>query len=260
MSALTRPSGPLPARVYWIRRGIVLLVALLLVVLFAKVLGGGSDGKGDADARAEAASGEVRTSADDQDEPAAGATGQRKGKGAKAPLADPDGDCDPADVTITPLIKTVANDGSIDFEVAVTGAEPACTWTFSRQTVALKITSGRDEVWSSQQCRRMLPEKDLVVRSGVQSKVALTWDGRRSDDGCTRRRGWAQPGYYHAVIAAMGGEPTDVQFRVTPPPTEVVTVTPKPRPAKKSTAKPAEPTRRDAESPTVLESSPTGRG
>lgn len=259
MSALTRPSGPLPARVYWIRRGIVLLLALLLVFLFAKVLGGGSDGKADPDAQAEAASGEVSGTEEDAAE-SADEAGGTKGKAGKAPLAEPDGECDPAEVTITPLIKKVANDGKIDFKVAVTGSRPACSWTFSRETVALKIISGRDEVWSSQQCQGMLPAKDLVVRSGVHSKVSLTWDGRRSDAGCTRRRGWAQPGYYHAIIAAMGGEPTDVQFRVTGPPTEVVTVTPKPKPARKPAAKPAEPTRRDAESPTVVETSPTSRG
>lgn len=259
MSAVTRPSGPLPARVYWIRRGVVLLVALLLVLLFAKVLGGSSDGKGDPEAQAEAASGEV-SSTEDAGQSAGEASGQPEGRAAAAPPADPDGDCDPADLTITPLVKKVANDGRIDFKVAVTGTAAACSWTFSNQTVALKITSGRDEVWSSQQCRSMLPRKDLVVRSGVPSKVALTWDGRRSDDGCTRRRGWAQPGYYHAITAAMGGEPTDVQFLVTGPPTEVVTVTPRPRPAEKPTATPAEPTRRDAESPTVVETSPTRGG
>lgn len=252
MSTLTRPNGPLPARVYWIRRGIVLLVALLLVTVIAKVLGGGSDGKGDADARAEAASGEVSSTAPEPSasatEPARKGKKGRKDKKAKEPLARPDGECDPADITIKPLLKAVANDGKIDFKVAVTGAEPACTWTFSNQSVALKISSGSDEVWSSQQCRT-LPTRDIVVRSAVERRVALTWDGRRSDDGCTRARGWAQPGYYHAVIAAMGGEPTDVQFRVTRPPTEVVTVTPKPKPRKKK----GEPTRRDAESPTVVE-------
>lgn len=243
MSALTRPSGPLPARVYWTRRGLVLVVALLLVFATGKVLGGGSDGKGEGDATAEAASGEIDSEPRETraTERATQSTQQRQGKKrAKAPLASPDGPCDPADITITPVIGTVANDGSIDYRVAVTGAEPACTWTFSQQTVALKITSGSDEVWSSQQCRT-LPNRDIVVRSAVERRIALTWDGRRSDDGCTDRRGWARPGYYHVVVAALGGEPSDGQFRLTRPPTEVVTVTPKPepKPKKKASDKPS---------------------
>jgi len=261
MTALTRPSGPLPARVYWTRRAIVLVVALLLVFVVGKVLGGGSDGKGDGDAKAEAASGEVsETEASESgtgNDVATPAKGKKAAKAAKEPLAAADGECDPADITITPALRTVANDGEIDFKVAVTGAEPACTWTFSQQTVALKISSGSDEVWSSQQCRAMLPTRDLVVRSAVERNVSLTWDGRRSDDGCTTRRGWAQPGYYHAVTAALGGDPTDVQFRITRPPTEVVTVTPKPKPTKKASDRASE----DAsEKPTAsVEPSASGR-
>ena len=45
MSSLTQPRGPLPARVYWTRRLILLAVAALLLVTLARVLTGGSDGK-----------------------------------------------------------------------------------------------------------------------------------------------------------------------------------------------------------------------
>lgn len=240
MSSLTQPRGPLPARVYWVRRGIVLLVALLLVFVIGKVLGGGSDGQGDAGAQAEAASGQISEGGDgegagdaDQTGSASDEPAQRKGtkgkRGRKAPLAAPDGECDPADITIKPLIGTVGNDGDIDYEVAVTGAQPACTWRFSNETVALKITSGSDLIWTSQHCRK-LPTRDVVVRSAVPRQIALSWSGRRSDSECSGTGEWALPGSYHVVAAAMGGEPTDVQFRLTRPPTEVVTVTPKPRP------------------------------
>lgn len=248
MSSLTQPRGPLPARVYWIRRGAVLLVALLLVFTFAKVLGGGSDGKSDAEGTATAASAEQKSeSAPDRAATpkatgASGASGEpaggRKGKKAeKAPLARPDGPCDPADVVVEPVIGTVGNDGDIDYKVAVTGAEPACTWTFSNETVALKIVSGSDLIWTSQQCRT-LPTRDIVVRSAVERRIALSWDGRRSDSTCSGTGKWALPGAYHVVVAAMGGEPTDVQFRLTRPPTEVVTVTPKPKPTKQASEKP----------------------
>ena len=45
MPSTVRPRGPLPARVYWTRRIVVLAVPLLLVVVLARVLGGSSDGK-----------------------------------------------------------------------------------------------------------------------------------------------------------------------------------------------------------------------
>src|SRR5690349_3110062 len=43
MASTVRPRGPLPARVYWTRRIVVLAVPLLLVVVLARILGGSSD-------------------------------------------------------------------------------------------------------------------------------------------------------------------------------------------------------------------------
>src|SRR4051812_32064154 len=48
MPALTR--GPLPARVYWGRRSLVLGTAVLLVIGIARLLGGASDASGDGEA------------------------------------------------------------------------------------------------------------------------------------------------------------------------------------------------------------------
>src|SRR5215207_9776436 len=45
MPTTVRPRGPLPARVYWTRRLVVLVVPVLLVVVLARVLGGSADGK-----------------------------------------------------------------------------------------------------------------------------------------------------------------------------------------------------------------------
>ena len=45
MPTTVRPRGPLPARVYWTRRIVVLGIPLLLVVVLARVLGGSSDAK-----------------------------------------------------------------------------------------------------------------------------------------------------------------------------------------------------------------------
>ena len=53
MPALTR--GPLPARVYWVRRMLVLGTALLLMFGIARLLGNGSDGSSGADRAAQVA-------------------------------------------------------------------------------------------------------------------------------------------------------------------------------------------------------------
>lgn len=243
MSSLAQPRGPLPARVYWIRRAVVLLIALVVVFTLAKLLGGGSDGRSDEGAQATTASGEQKpTSTTSSKAPSTPAPTTPAPAAAPAPsgqpLAEPKGACDPEDIVVRPVIGRSAGGQNVPFKLAVTGKEAACTWTFSQKSVALKITSGNDLIWSSQECRT-LPTRDLVVRNNVPAHVDLVWNARRSDKKCTGKAAWALPGHYHVVVAAMGGEPADVQFELTRPPTVIVTQTPSPAPQPSTTPAPA---------------------
>lgn len=233
MSAVTRPRGPLPPRVYWIRRAVVLAVAFVLVLAIGRLLGSGSDGRSDEDDSAAAASGEQTTRVTDGT-PKAQPT--RTGKKKQRVLAQPDGPCDAADITVEPLIERAANDGSVPIRLALTGKDAACTWTATEKSVVVRISSGNDAIWSSQQCPT-LAERDVVVRSAARTVITMTWNGRRSDEKCSHTAGWARPGYYHVTAAALGGEPSDVQFRLTRPPAVRVTVTPTPK--QKSSTKPS---------------------
>jgi hypothetical protein len=51
----------------------------------------------------------------------------------------------------------------------------------------------------------------------------MTWSLRRSDAECSDRTQWVRLGYYHVSASALGGEPTDIQFRLSRPPADVVT-------------------------------------
>ena len=233
MSGVARPRGPLPPRVYWTRRAVVLAVAFLLVFGIARALGGGSDGKSDAGGTAEQAAGTQTPTRTKTSTLTPKAT---PGKKKKRVLAEPDGPCDPADITVEAQVQRVANDGEIRIPLALTGKDAACTWTVSSRSMVVKIISGNDRIWSSQQCPR-LPEQAVVVRSAVATKVVLVWNGRRSDEDCSSdSAGFALPGSYHVIAAALGGEPTDVQFLLTRPPSERVSVTPMPK--QKSTKSP----------------------
>jgi hypothetical protein len=223
----------LPPRVYWTRRAVVLGVAFLLVFGIARVLGGGSDGRSGAGDTAAQAAGEQTSTRP----PTATTTPKSTpGKKKKRVLAQPDGPCASADVKVEARVVHEANDGQVRIPLALTGKDAACTWTVSSRSVVVKIISGNDRIWSSQQCPRPLPESAVVVRSAVATKVVLVWNGRRSEPDCTSdSAGFALPGSYHVVAAALGGEPTDVQFLLTGPPDQVITKTPKPKqhPAKK---------------------------
>jgi hypothetical protein len=223
MTPTTRPRRPLPARVYWVRRVLVLGVALGMVFGIAHLLGGtGSEPDGEAARVVGAASGsdspsstalstaDARPTRDN----GKGKPGKKKPKKTETPLAEPSGPCEDSDIVATPKVKGAAHAGSrVTFRVKLTTIEsPACTWRVSSGSLAVKLVSGSDRIWSSQDCPASIRSADVVVRQEHPAKVDLTWRGRRSDSSCSNTALWAQPGWYHVQAAAFGAEPTDVQF------------------------------------------------
>lgn len=238
--------GPLPAEVYWRRRLVVLTVALLLVVGIAKVLGGGSDGSS---GQVTGAAASTETSADPTTTgpsvpEATGKEGRKARKAAEAQatatapppppptptLLEPVGECADEDIQVVPSVG--AAQASVPVLITLTLrtlTNPACTWRMSPESLAVKITSGRDLIFTTTDCPSLVPPTDIVVRRDADAVATLTWKPRRSDDECSRHTQWAQPGFYHVSVAALGGEPSSVQFELgaapapAPPPTPTPT-------------------------------------
>jgi len=238
MTGLTR--GRLPARVYWVRRLMVLGIAALLVVGVAKMLGGSSDASSGGDQARQVAdvapttSGPTSSAPDTKapDTKAPTVKGKHHQKNAEepvTPVAMPSGPCAASDIAITPSVpKPIAGD-DITLVLDVSSLNtPACTWALSGKTMALKITSGNDLIWTSSECPRAVPDEDLTVRQTEPTRVKLTWDARRSEPGCPFRTEWALPGTYHLHVAALAGQPQDTTFLLTAPSPPEVTKTAKP--------------------------------
>jgi hypothetical protein len=132
-----------------------------------------------------------------------------------------------------------------------TKVSPACNWDVTAESLAVRITSGSDRVWSTQDCVGAVPRQSVVVRKDQPVSVTVVWNGQRSDAECTRTTPWAEPGYYHVVAAAFGADPTDVQFPLLPPPRPTITATPTPTPT------PTTPTGTPTPSPTPTRSAAT---
>ncbi len=248
MSAVTRPRGPLPSRVYWTRRLVLVGVAFALVFGLARLLGGGGGGSGpsaqpvgaDASSRATATTSsapttpKVSTAATVDASPGAKPTkdsGKGSGKASSTPLPEAAGPCSSSDVVVTPTIKHRASAGrAVVFALDLTTkSSPACDFTVSARTLVLKVTSGPDRVWTTQQCQGAVPKQQVVVRKDTPATIDMAWNGQRSDADCSRSTSWAQPGYYHAVAAAYGADPVDVQFRLGKAVRRTVTETPSPK-------------------------------
>ncbi|PKH40321.1 hypothetical protein SAMN05192575_110105 [Nocardioides alpinus] len=238
MPSTVRPRGPLPARVYWTRRLIVLGAPLLLIIVLARVLGGSSDGTDAATGTATQAGAAVEETSP---APTAGPTAAvKKGKKGKkkrdvvtAPpepvLAEPSGPCADADIVATPVITSAPGGADIPITINLrTVVTEACTWQASPETLTVTITSGDDYIWSTRECPVAIPVQDLVVRQAVDTPVVVTWSAKRSDETCSDRTAWAYPGFYYVQAAALGGEATDVQFELLPGVPAVVTQTPEP--------------------------------
>lgn len=230
-----QPRGPLPARVYWTRRLVLLAVVLVLVTGFARILGGSSDGSDNGDKATTA--GSTTTSSPTESTPTETVKKKRKKKPqtpTEPPLAEPTGVCDSSDIVGTPVVAEAQGDTNVPITVNLRTVETAaCTWTVSPETLTVSITSGDDAIWSSRECPTSIPAQDVVVRQAVDAPIVVTWEGaRRSDEGCTAQREWALPGFYHVEAAALGGEPTDIQFELVVRPSAVITktITPKPDP------------------------------
>ena len=236
MRSMARPQGRLPARVYWVRRTLVLAVALGLVFGIAQLLGGTGDPAGDSaqvvgsdPAPATVVPSESTADSDPEAERERGGK-KRKPEKTRTPLAQPTGPCRSSDVVVKPKVRDAANAGSVvRFRLKLTTLEsPACTWTVSPESLVVKVTSGEDRIWSTQDCPDAVPQVDVVVRRDVPAKVDMGWRGQRSDSTCSRQPAWAFPGFYHVEAAAFGAEPTGVQFELEKPVAPTRTAKPKP--------------------------------
>ena len=214
-------------------------VALLLVVAVAQILAGGSDAKDTPKAQTVAGSPTVTPTPTPTAEKKATKKKNRKGKKRKQraetpapppppPLAEPSGPCTDSDVVVTASAEGARAGGDVVITLNVTTkVSEACTFDVSPESVVLRLTSGTDRIWTSQQCRSAIPTVTVVARKTVPGTATVTWHGHRSNDACNRTAPWALPGYYHATAAALGSDPTDVQFLLAPP--ETRTITPKPK-------------------------------
>jgi len=234
--------------VYWTRRLVVVVVAFALVFGIARLLGSGGSGTGPSarpvgaeassitTAPASSASSADVTPSETVTAPTlsstptgpSGATGKKSA--SATPLAEPSGTCDSSDVVATPAIKDKAYAAKpVVFAISLTTkVSPACDFTVSSRSLAMKITSGSDRVWSTQECTGAVPKQSVVVRKDTPVMVDVAWNGQRSDSDCTRTTTWAEPGYYHAVVAAFGADPVDEQFELKLAPRPTVTATPTP--------------------------------
>jgi hypothetical protein len=210
----------------------VLGIAVLLVVGIARLLGGSGDGSSGPDQAAPVA--DTSSGTHGPSSTANGRSGHHRHRSHTAPSASPvampSGPCADDDVAITPSVPHPIAGGDISLVLDIsTITSPACEWTLSGRTLALRITSGSDLIWTTVQCAKAIPTRTLVLRNTAPTRVRLTWNARRSEPGCPRVTDWAKLGTYHLEVAALSGQPQDVTFTLVAPSPAQVTKTVHPK-------------------------------
>lgn len=248
MSALIRPRGSLPARVYWFRRSLLLVLACALVFGIGRLLGGGGSDEPPPAATPAASTSSAGTTPAVRPfvgptpfapAPAKGTKPQGNGTTVAptaqptAPLAQPTGACEPRSITVTPALLSARAGQDVLIPLDFTGTQPACTFTVSADSLALKVALDGQRIWTTQQCPEAIREQRIVVRSAHPARVLVTWSGRRSDEECSTLTSWALPDTYQLDAAVIGSEPSTSTFRLETPPRPVITKTASPKPQPK---------------------------
>ncbi len=195
MSTILRPVGPQPARVYWIRRALVVGAAVAVIVFVSTLLGGGSGGGG---AAADA-------------KPTAGATAPAQTG------SDPSRTCAATDLTLVVTADAASYAAGVNPTFAVTitntGTSP-CTVDAGDAAREVLVTSGEDRIWSSLDCTPAdAPTRVLLLPPGSSDgPTPVAWSRVRSDGQCTADLSAPRPGTYHVVAKLVGAESQPATF------------------------------------------------
>ena len=232
-----RPSGPLPPRIYWVRRLFALAVLIVAIAILwwcvQKVTGSADDSGSTAKPSADTGTGLAGNSDSGEETPGAGqptnSAAQEPAGGAqtndptkqghkhkkKPPPIAPTGACDVAEVGMTIAVEDVKAGASTPIKLLMTG-EPgtACTQAITPSTLVLRVTSGDDVVWTSDDCPDKLLAAEVVVRARPAGVYVFDWTGHRLTGSCAGTGALAKPGGYWVEAALIGADSHKAFFDV----------------------------------------------
>ncbi len=209
MSEVLTGKGPQPPVVYWIRRLLVLLIAVIVIglLVWAFLPKGEQSTTGvPADTPPAVPSDPAPTpSPSDSPSPSGSAT---------------TGACEPIGVQLDVTgFRSVKSGGRQTFSVtAENNTATPCVMEITSATFMLRVTSGNDAIFSTTHCATWLPEvekQNLDAGAAVEFKVE--WTTFRSVKGCEQDKSLLGPGTYIATAAYKESSTKRFVFLLTQP-------------------------------------------
>ncbi|MGI9135521.1 MAG: hypothetical protein ACR2JS_00460 [Candidatus Nanopelagicales bacterium] len=221
------PVGPEPSMVYWLRRGSIAIIALVVIVGLWWLLG--SRGSSDTPAPVASASAIASTLPSAPSSLAPMPTPTASGDAvSSAPAADPGAseavvageilDCKNSDISVV---------ASTDKDSYKVGAKPQLTMTIQNigavackrdvgpKANSLEITSGGYHVWSSDDCGAGTQSKIITLKPGKKVGTGIEWNGRVTTKGCPTKGTPAKAGRYQVTGKNLKAKSPAATFSLT---------------------------------------------
>lgn len=214
---------PTGADVYWRRRITVLTVVLVVVAIIVWACSAGDDEQPAQQGREHAAGPHAVAMA--KAERTGGPAPIPGGAAVKTPRPTPKpsprrraGDpCRPSDLVLALQSERRAYPGGerpVFLLTLVNTSKLECTVDVGPRTLIVRITSGRDRVWSTADCVSGEGTERRKLKRGVPYVRMVEWDRRRSPEDCRARRPEARPGSYLATAHTKGVRSARAPFRL----------------------------------------------
>jgi hypothetical protein len=193
-----QPLGPLPASTYWRRRVLLLVIVLIVLLVGAKACS-------------------HTPKKDSLSGPAASPTPSVTPSVAASPTASvtPSSAASPSPAALLTCRDTVLQiTAESDAQTYPSGGAPrftltvrnigsvACRRALGPGAVELRVFSGEDRIWSSDDCNEAKDQGFLTLPAGAARATTVQWAGKRTKPGC-QTGATAQPGTYR-VSAKVG--------------------------------------------------------
>lgn len=194
-----RPAGPMPARVYWMRRLVVLgavAVVVALGVVLVRLVGGGPGSSSVGAARTLPPS------------PSASPTTSRAASTTPSPTSGVPPACEAASLGLTLEADAASYPRAKlpTFTVTLVNTGPVpCLVDAGDAQREIVVTSGADRIWSSRDCAGPATRsRRLLLVPGTPDKTQVQWSRTRSAAGCPGNQPAALKGTYSAVLTLAG--------------------------------------------------------
>ena len=199
MTGIVNPVGPEEPQVYWRRRVMLAVVALITLVIIVRSLTGGGDTAAAVATSTPAATQPVATPAPSLE--VASPTPE-----TIQPTADPtvppvgEGECSDADTSIRVLVdrETTAVGEGVHIKMIVKNiSDKTCKRDVGSGANEVTVISGPALIWSTDHCNASTDKNLVELTPGQEWSVKVVWIGKQTAKGC-KVRNMAEPGAYWA--------------------------------------------------------------